>query len=78
MKTFKTAGVCSSDISFKVENGVVEQVIFNGGCSGNTQGLSSLLQGMKVDDVISKLEGLKCGARATSCPDQLTQALKLL
>lgn len=78
MKTFRTSGVCASDISFKVKDGVVEQVIFNGGCSGNTQGLSALLQGMKVEDVITRLEGLNCGPRATSCPDQLAQALKSL
>ncbi len=78
MKTFKTSGVCARDISFKVIDGVVEQVIFNGGCSGNTQGLSALLQGMKVEDVITRLEGLNCGPRATSCPDQLAQALKSL
>ncbi len=78
MKTFRTSGVCASDISFKVKDGIVEQVIFNGGCSGNTQGLSALLQGMKVEDVIARLEGLNCGPRATSCPDQLAQALKSL
>jgi len=78
MKTFRTSGVCASDISFKVENGVVEDVIFNGGCSGNTQGLSALLKGMKVEDVITRLEGLSCGPRASSCPDQLAQALKTL
>jgi len=78
MKTFKASGVCAKDISFKVREGVVEQVIFNGGCSGNTQGLSALLQGMKVEDVIARLEGLNCGPRATSCPDQLAQALKSL
>lgn len=78
MKSFKTSGVCASEISFKVENGVVEQVIFNGGCSGNTQGLSALLTGMKVEDVIARLEGLNCGPRATSCPDQLAKALKTL
>jgi len=78
MKTFRTSGVCASDISFKVKDGIVEQVIFNGGCSGNTQGLSALLQGMKVEDVITRLEGLNCGPRATSCPDQLAQALKSL
>ena len=78
MKTFKTSGVCASEISFKVENGIVEDVLFNGGCSGNTQGLSVLLKGMKVDDVISRLEGLNCGPRATSCPDQLAKALKSL
>ncbi len=78
MKTFRTSGVCASEISFKVENGVVEEVIFNGGCSGNTAGLSALLSGMKVDDVIKKLEGLNCGPRQTSCPDQLAKALKSL
>lgn len=76
MKTVKTSGVCASNIQFNVEDGIVQEVIFNGGCSGNTQGLAALLRGMKVDDVIERLEGLKCGPRATSCPDQLAQALK--
>ena len=78
MKSFRTSGVCAREISFKVENGIVEEVTFNGGCSGNTQGLSALLKGMEVDDVITRLEGLSCGPRESSCPDQLAQALKTL
>lgn len=76
MQVFKTSGVCAKDISFEIENGSVKEVKFNGGCSGNTAGLSSLLQGMEVEDVIKRLEGLDCGGRGTSCPDQLAKALK--
>ncbi len=76
MKTFKTSGVCAKEISFKVEAGMVKDVVFKGGCSGNTQGLSALLVGMKVEDVVNKLSGLSCGSKETSCPDQLAKALK--
>ena len=57
------------------DNGTIEQVSFIGGCNGNTQGISSLVKGMKIDDVITKLKGIKCGFRPTSCPDQLATAL---
>lgn len=73
---YKTSGVCCSDIEFEIENDIVKKVIFNGGCSGNAAGLSKLVAGMKVEDVIEKLEGTKCGRKATSCPDQLSKALK--
>ncbi len=77
MMQYKTKGVCSRAITFDVVDNKVTQVRFNGGCNGNTQGLSSLLEGMEVDEVIRRLEGIKCGMKPTSCPDQLATALKL-
>ena len=73
---YKTSGTCSSAIDFEVEDGIVKEVKFIGGCSGNTQGISKLVAGMPVDEVISRLEGIKCGFKSTSCPDQLSKALK--
>lgn len=73
---YKTAGVCASQISFEVEDDIVKNVQFMGGCSGNTQGVARLIEGMHIDDVITRLEGVKCGFKQTSCPDQLTKALK--
>ena len=74
--SYKTKGVCSRTIHIEVENDVVKSVRFDGGCNGNTKGISSLVEGMNVDDVISRLEGIKCGFKGTSCPDQLAEALK--
>ena len=76
--TYKTNGVCSRKIVIDVENGIVENVHFEGGCNGNTKGVAALVKGMKVDEVISRLENIKCGFKNTSCPDQLAQALKSL
>ncbi len=76
--TYKTTGVCSRSIIIDVEDGIVKKVKFQGGCSGNTQGLSALVVGMKVEDVIKRLEGIRCGFKSTSCPDQLAKALKEL
>ena len=73
---YKTKGVCSRAIYIDVEDGIVKNVRFEGGCNGNTKGISSLVVGMKVDEVINRLEGIKCGFKSTSCPDQLAQALK--
>ena len=73
---YKTHGTCASKILFDVENGIVSNVRFIGGCSGNTQGVARLTDGMTVDQVIEKLEGIRCGMKPTSCPDQLAQALK--
>lgn len=74
---YKTSGVCSREISFEIDdNGTITDLKFNGGCSGNTSGIARLAIGMKVDDVIKKLEGVKCGYKSTSCPDQLAKALK--
>lgn len=69
-------GVCSRNICIEVSNGVIESVKFMGGCHGNTQGVAALVKGMKVADVIEKLEGINCNGRGTSCPDQLARALK--
>lgn len=73
---YQTHGTCSRQINIKVENGIVESVEFVGGCNGNTKGISALVKGMKVEDVIARLENTKCGMKSTSCPDQLAQALK--
>ena len=69
-------GVCSRHIRIELEDGVIEQVKVTGGCSGNLQGLSSLLQGMEAGEAVRRLEGIRCGMKATSCPDQIAQALK--
>ena len=73
---YKTRGTCSQAIKVETDGDIITSVQFAGGCDGNTKGLSSLVVGMKIDDVISKLEGTTCGMRKTSCPDQLAQALK--
>lgn len=73
---FKTKGTCSQMIFFKVEDGKVYNVEFMGGCNGNLQGIGKLVEGMEIDEVIRRLESIHCGAKATSCPDQLATALK--
>lgn len=74
---YKTQGTCSRSINFEIdENGCLKNVKFFGGCAGNLLGIASLVEGMKVEDVIDKLEGIKCGFKSTSCPDQLAKALK--
>ena len=74
--TYKTKGTCSTEINFEINDGIVTSVSFTGGCNGNLKGISSLVEGMEVHDVISRLEGTTCGFRSTSCPDQLAKALK--
>lgn len=74
--TYKTQGTCSSHIELEVEDGVIIEVFFWGGCNGNLQGIRKLVKGMKIEDVIEKLEGIRCGKRPTSCPDQLCRALR--
>lgn len=74
--TYYTSGTCSSQIDFEIEDNVIKQVFFTGGCHGNLQGISRLVQGMTCDEAIAKLEGIRCGYKATSCPDQLARALK--
>ena len=69
-------GVCSRKIEIDIENGIINKVRFVGGWHGNTQGISKLVEGMKAEDVISRLEGVNCNGRGTSCPDQLAKALK--
>lgn len=74
---YKTKGTCSRQIDITLtDDGVVEEVVFLGGCSGNTTGISALVKGMKAEDAISRLAGIKCGFKPTSCPDQLANALK--
>lgn len=75
METYKTSGVCSRTIDFEIENGIIKEVKFNGGCPGNTQGVARLVKGRSIDEVISLLEGVQC-RNGTSCPDQLAKALK--
>lgn len=72
---YKTDGVCSRQINIEVEDGIVKGVKFIGGCNGNAKGISKLVNGMKIDDVIEKLKGVTCGFKNTSCPDQLAKAL---
>ena len=73
--TYKTTGTCSVGINMEIENDIVKDVQFLGGCNGNTQGISHLVRGMKVDEVIERLKGINCNGRGTSCPDQLAKAL---
>jgi len=74
---FKTRGTCSRQISVvSIEDGMVRSVIFNSGCEGNLQGISNLVEGMSVEEVISKLKGIDCEGKGTSCPDQLAKALE--
>jgi uncharacterized protein (TIGR03905 family) len=73
---YKTQSVCSRSIEIDVENDIITKVKFVGGCAGNTQGVASLIRGMSVDEAISRLEGIRCGFKPTSCPDQLSKALK--
>ena len=74
--TYKTKGTCSQSIIFDVEDGKVHNIQFLGGCNGNLKGISALVEGMDIDDVISRIEGIQCGMKPTSCPDQLAKALK--
>ena len=73
---YKTSGTCSREIRFDIDGDIVKNVRFVMGCNGNTQGISHLVEGMTVDEVIKRLEGINCGGRGTSCPDQLAKALK--
>ncbi|MEE0863257.1 MAG: TIGR03905 family TSCPD domain-containing protein [Lachnospiraceae bacterium] len=73
---YVTKGTCSTAINVEVENGIIQSVEFVGGCHGNTQGVAALVKGMEVEDAISRLEGIDCRGRGTSCPDQLAKALR--
>lgn len=73
---YKTHGTCSRMINLELDGDIIKSVEFIGGCSGNTQGIASLVKGMKAEDAITRMEGIRCGAKPTSCPDQLAQALK--
>jgi uncharacterized protein (TIGR03905 family) len=74
--SYNTRGVCSRKIDFEIEDGIVKNVRFLGGCNGNLQGIGKLVEGMTIEEVIEKLEGVNCNGKGTSCPDQLAQALK--
>jgi uncharacterized protein (TIGR03905 family) len=73
---YKTKGTCSTQIDIEVEAGVIKHVAFTNGCNGNLQGISKLVEGMKCEDAIGKLRGIKCGFKDTSCPDQLSYAIE--
>ena len=75
---YKTRGTCSQMIELDINDGIVSGVTFLGGCDGNLQGISRLVEGMSVPDVISRLEGIRCGMKSTSCPDQLACVLKAI
>ena len=76
MHTYKTKGVCASEINIDIQDNKIQKVEFVNGCPGNTFGVSELVKGLSVDDVITKLKGINCRGRGTSCPDQLTKALE--
>lgn len=73
---YRTSGTCARTIKIEVEGDVVQSVKFEGGCHGNLQGIGALVKGMKIQDVIDKLSGIRCGFKSTSCPDQLAKALR--
>ena len=73
---YRPKGVCSQSIDFDIEDNKVKNVSFVGGCSGNLQGISRLIEGMDVNEAISRIEGIRCGFKSTSCPDQLAKSLK--
>lgn len=73
--TYKTKGVCAQLITFDLEDGIVSNIKFLGGCSGNTQGVAKLAEGMKAEELVAKLSGIRCGFKGTSCPDQLAKAV---
>ena len=73
---YRPTGVCSTGIDIETDGNIIKSVKFTGGCSGNNQGVSRLVEGMSIDEAIAKLEGIRCGMKMTSCPDQLAKALK--
>ena len=73
---YKTKGTCSQAIDIELKDGVIDSVVFYGGCNGNLQGLGKLVEGMEVDEVIDRIDGIRCGMKSTSCPDQLSVALR--
>ena len=74
---YRPSGVCSKEISFSLEDGIIKNVSFLGGCNGNLKGISALVEGMDADEAIEKLQGIRCGMKKTSCPDQFAKALAL-
>ena len=75
-QTYQTKGTCSKQITFDLNDGVVSNVSYLGGCNGNLQGVAKLVEGQKAEDLIAKLKGIQCGLKGTSCPDQLARALE--
>ena len=73
---YRTHGTCSTRIDFDIEDGIVQNVTYTGGCNGNLQGISRLVEGMDIDEVIARTRGIRCGMKPTSCPDQLARALE--
>ena len=73
--TYKPSGVCARKITFDIEEGIVKNIRFSGGCAGNTQGVAALAEGMSADELINRLSGIRCGFKGTSCPDQLAKAV---
>ncbi len=73
--TYKTKGTCARSITFDLNDGIVSNISFQGGCNGNLQGISKLCEGRKAEDIINSVSGLKCGTKASSCPDQFAKAL---
>ena len=73
---YKTRGVCARSLTFDLEDGVIHTVRFEGGCSGNTQGVAALVEGLTAEEAIRRLQGIRCGMKSTSCPDQLATALQ--
>ena len=76
--TYRTQGTCARPIDIEVEDGIIKHVKFNGGCAGNTQGIAKIVEGMEATHVIERFEGIRCGFKPTSCPDQLAKALKIV
>lgn len=74
--SYKTSGTCSRSITFSINDGILSNVSFEGGCHGNLQGIGRLVEGMKVDEVEKRLKGISCGGKPTSCPDQLAKAIR--
>lgn len=74
---YTPVGVCSTHMTIEIENGIVQSLKVDGGCHGNLQGIAALVKGMKVEEVIARLDGIRCRSKATSCPDQLAKALKI-
>lgn len=73
---YKNHGVCSQAVEFEIEDGIIRNIVFYGGCNGNTKGISALCEGMKAQDVVDRLKGIRCGFKNTSCPDQLASAVE--
>ena len=74
--SYATSGTCSRQIDFELEGSIIKSVVFTGGCHGNLQGISKLVEGMNAEEAINRLRGICCGSKTTSCPDQLAQALE--